>query len=230
MGIMNPSKNLILPASFYDENNTTELVITAADEVTAYWGAGVTGLDEPGWTINPGGANVVIASVADGADSGVDIAVTTTGAHGLSVGWPITHTDLADAAYVGLFTVKAIISSTIYEVGAVFTATDTGVLGKSAFLQADAGTNGTYSLMLSMTVVSELNNHTFDFEVNRNSAHLPGSHARRSFGTGGSPGSVVIVIPHFTIVGGDVISITAANVGGTGNITFRHLSFCLSQV
>jgi|TARA_Y100000034_G_scaffold127744_2_gene181165 hypothetical protein len=71
-----------------------------------------------------------ISSIAASSTSG-DITVTTSAAHGLSVGQTVVQAGASDSAYNGSFTVTAVDSTTTYDVTATFTATDTGTMTQS---------------------------------------------------------------------------------------------------
>ena len=218
--------------SFYDEDNTTAFVINAASQKHCYHTAGIVTGASDGWTFDAGGAGtpVAIASIADGAASGVDIEVTTTGNHGLTVGDIVSQTGLADAAYVGVFIVKAIISNTQYEVEAVYTATDTGTMDAAATLTCDVGSDGDYNVSWSASASAATSSDIFDFTVYKNATVLPGSSTRRKFGTGGDVGSMSGVAPVFAANAGDKISFVIVNTSGAGNTTNRHVVVRLEEV
>ena len=211
-------------AELYDQDNTDAFVVNAITELHAYHSNGLADLhSEGGWTVDVGGAgtSVAIASIADGG--GGEIAVTTGAAHGLATGDIISQTNLTDAAYVGLFVVNTITSSTIYEVTAVYTATDTGTVDQAAVLIAGADNAGTYVISWHSSGTSATNNETFDFELCKNATLIIGTKSRRKFGTGGdfgtfSGGSIV------EIAAGDKISFALQNNDSAGNITIRNLT------
>lgn len=218
--------------SMFDEGNTDAFGVAVADQVTCYHADGLAGADELGWAFDAGGGGISfpIASIADGAASGVDIEVTTTGSHGLAVGAIVSHTNLADAAYRGVFVVKAIISATKYEVAAVFTATDTGTMDEAATLTAAPGSAGDHEQAWSMSATSATNNETFDFQWYKGAVAIPGSSVRRKFGTGGDFGSLSGIIPPFAVEGGDKISLVVTNIDSAGDITVRNLSVTIDRV
>jgi ABC-type amino acid transport system permease subunit len=218
--------------AFYDEGNTAAYVINAQTDSHAYHTASIVTGASDGWTFDAGGAgtSVAIASVADGADSGVDIEVTTTGNHGLTAGDIISQTNLADAAYTGMFVVKAIISNTQYEVEAVYTATDTGTMDAAATLTCDVGSDGDYFLGWSASASAATSSDVFDFSICKNATPLPGSSTRRKFGTGGDIGSMSGVSPAFSAVAGDKMSFILSNTSGTGNMTNRNITVRLEEL
>lgn len=217
--------------SMFDENNTDAFVVDTTAQVTSYHTNGLAAGDELGWTFDAGGAGTSfpIASVADGADSGVDIEITTTGSHLLSAGAIVSHTGLANAAYRGVFVVKAIISATKYEVAAVFTATGTGTMNEAATLTAIAGSDGDHSLAWSASVTSATNNETFDFQWYQNAVAIPGSSVRRKFGTAADFGAIAGVVPPFHVDGGDKISLVLTNNDTAGNLTIRNLTVVIDR-
>lgn len=223
----------IFHGSMYDEANTDAFVISdAGADPTCYHTNGMVAGQELGWTFDIGGSGTSfpIASIADGAASGVDIAVTTTGAHGLAVGDIISQTNLANAVYVGVFVVKAIINTTIYEVQAVFTATGTGTMDQAATLTVGAEAIGEYFAEWSASATSASNNETFDFRLYKNATAIPGSAVRRKFGTGGDFGSMSGVVPPFAVIAGDKISFIIMNDDSAGNITVRNFTLLMSKI
>ncbi len=223
----------IFHGSMFDEGNTDAFVISdAGGDPTCYHSNGLAAGGELGWVfdVGGGGTSFPIASIADGADSGVDIAVTTTGAHGLAVGAIISQSNLADAAYVGVFVVKAVISSTIYEVAAVFTATGIGTMDEAATLTVAAEAIGEYFLHWAASATSATNNETFDFVIYKNATAIPGTSVRRKFGTATDFGSFSGLAPPFTVVAGDKISFVIMNTDSAGNITIRNLTILTSRV
>ena len=219
-------------ASFYDEANAAAYVINAQTDIHAYHTATIADGGSGGWTFDAGGSgvSVPIASIADGTDTGVDIAVTTTGNHGLAVGDIVSHTNLASAVYTGIFMIKAVISNTVYEVEAVFTATDTGTMDAAATLTCDVGSGGNYVLDWSASASAASSSDVFDFTVYKNTTVLPGSSTRRKFGTGGDIGAMAGVTPPFAAVAGDKISFMLANTTSAGNTTNRNLSLRIVEL
>jgi hypothetical protein len=215
-----------------DEENTDAFVINdAGGDQHVYHTNGLAQGDNLGWTFDAGGGGTSfpIASIADGADSGVDIAVTTTGSHGLAQGDIISQTNLADAAYVGVFAVKAIISPTVYEVAAVYTATGTGTMDQAATLTCDTGQSGTYQISWQASATSATNNETFDFCLLNNASVVAGSRVRRKFGTAADYGSFSGGAIQ-AIADGDKISLALNNNDSAGNITIRNLTISLIRL
>jgi hypothetical protein len=227
-----PSSISIDYGSFYDEGNTTAFVINAQTNLHLYHTATIADGGSSGWTFDPGGAGVpvAIASIADGADSGVDIEVTTTGNHGLTAGDIVSQTNLTDAAYEGIFVVKAIISNTQYEVAAVYTATDTGTMDSAATLTCGADAAGNYILDWSGSSSVATSSDIFDVNFYKNATAITGSSVRRKFGTGGDIGSMSVVTPPFTVVAGDKVSMALANTTSAGNVTFRNVVMRLVEL
>ena len=217
--------------SYFDEDNTDAFVVSAQDDFHAYHSNGIVVGDEIGWTFDAGGAGTSfpIASVADGAASGVDIEVTTTGSHLLAVGDIISQTNLTSAVYTGIFVVKAIISATQYEVAAVFTATDTGTMDQAATLEASNLAVGVYDVTWSGSMTTTASNETFDFKLFKNDVVIPGSSFRRKFGTGADFGMLGGLTPRFDVANGDKISFTLANTSSAGNVTIRHIVISLTR-
>lgn len=222
----------LLHAEMHDQDNTDAFVINdAGGDFHAYHTNGLAAGDLAGWAFDAGGGGTshAITAIADGADSGVDIAVTTGDNHLLAVGDIVSQTNLATAAYVGLFVVKAIISATIYEVAAVFDDDVTGTMDQAATLDAEVGSAGVYSLAWWGSGTSATNNETFDFEVQKNGVAITGTKVRRKFGTAGDFGSFSgggIV----TVADGDKISLALSNEDSVGNITIRNLALVLIRL
>ncbi len=216
----------IIHAEIHDEDNTDAFVVNdAGGDFHSYHTNGLTAGDLADWTFDAGGGGTSfpIASIADGADSGVDIAVTTTGTHGLAVGDIISQTNLTTAAYVGIFVVKAIISTTVYEVAAVFDDDVTGTMDQAATLDVGAGAEGVYDIAWYASGTSATNNETFDFQLMKGASVITGTKVRRKFGTANdfgsfSGGGVV------DIASGDKVSFALSNEDSAGNITIRNLT------
>lgn len=217
-------------ADMQQTQHTTAFVISGQDNDTCHHSAALAAGPLLGWTFDPGGAGTSfpIASIADGAASGVDIAVTTTGSHGLAVGKVISQADLTNPVYEGVFVVKAIISPTIYEVAAVFTATDTGTMDQAATLIASAEAAGDYALSWWASATNETNNQTFDFKVYNGATQVVGIETRRKFGTAGDFGSLSGG-GGLSIVAGDVLSFVITNTSGTGNLTVRNFNMEITK-
>lgn len=223
----------IIHTGMLDEDNTDAFVINdAGADFHCYHTNGMVASDLAGWIfdIGGGGTSFPIASIVDGVASGVDIEITTTGSNLLAVGDIISQTNLADAAYVGIFKVKAIISATQYEVAAVFTATGTGTMDQAAVIIADTGSAGVYSITWGMSATSATNNETFDFRIYKDATRISGMNGRRKFGTAadfgmGSPGTTTI-----TIADGDKVSFALSNENSAGNITIRNFTMNLIRL
>ena len=226
------SSTEIKHAEMHDEDNTDAFVIndTGAD-FHSYHSNGVASGDLANWSfdIGGGGTSFPIASVADGAASGTDIAVTTTGSHGLAVGDIVSQTNLAIAVYVGIFEVKAIISPTVYEVAAVFDADATGTMDQASVLIAGVDSSGVYSLLYFISATSATNNETFDFQLYREATAIVGTKVRRKFGTAADFGSMsgggVVAITD-----GDKISLALSNEDTAGNVTIRNFTLILTRL
>lgn len=219
-------------AEMTDSENTDAFVVSEQSNHTAYHTGGLAGGDlSGGWTFDAGGAGTshAIASIADGAASGVDIAVTTGTAHGLAVGDIVSQSNLTSAVYTGFFKVKAIISSTVYEVAAVFTATDTGTMDQAAVLICPMGGAGSYLCSWSCDATSATNNETFDFALHLEAAHQAKTNARRKFGTAGDVGSLSNTAL-VDIADGEKISWMVKNADSAGNITVRNLHIVLVRL
>lgn len=216
-------------AEMTDSENTDAFVLTEQDNETAYHSNGLAAGDlGGGWIFDAGGAgtNHAIASIADGAASGVDIAVTTGTSHNLAIGDIVSQSNLTSAVYTGHFKVKAIISSTIYEVAAVFTATDTGTMDQAAVLICPTGGTGTYLCCWSCDADSATNNETFDFALHLDTTHQNKSNGRTKFGTSGDVRSLSNV-SLLDITAGEKISWMVKNTDSAGNITVRNLNIVL---
>ena len=218
-------------ASMFQEDSTVASAVAAIDDFHSLNTAALVAGLLNGWSFDAGGAGtpVSVASVADGAASGVDIEVTTTGAHGLALGDVVSQSGFADANYNDIFVVKAIISATQYEVAAVFAATGTGTMNAAATLTAEAGSGDDYIVLWTASAASQSNNEIFDFEICRNDSRLLGSKSRRKFGSGGdigSMGGMALV----TIVDGDKISFAVANQDSAGDITLRNFNLLLHRI
>ena len=217
--------------SMYDEDNTDAFVISdAGGDLTGYHTNGMTAADELGWTFDAGGAGTSfpIASIADAG--GGDITVTTTGSHLLAVGDVITQTNLADAAYVGVFVVQTVPSGTTYTVTATYTATGTGTMDQPAYLECDTGSDGVHEISWSASATSATSNETFDYKLYKGASAVLGSSVRRKFGTAGDFGSFGAHAPPVAVVAGDKIVLVMSNTGSAGNITIRNFVMLVDRV
>lgn len=228
----------IFHAEVFDEDNTDPYVINdAGGDLHAFHSAGLEAGDIVGFTLDLGGAGTshAIASITDGADSGVDIAVTTGDDHLLEVNDVISQTNLANAAYVGFFVVKAIISSTVYEVAAVFTATGTGTMDQAATIMVAGIATGQYMFQYTNSATSTTNNETFDYAMyhahisDKTTEVIHGSKTRRKYGTGGDFGATAGMGIHFMDTN-DKMFFSLSNQDTAGNITIRHITFILSRL
>jgi len=226
------SSTEIIHAEIHDEDNTDAFVINdAGGDFHSYHTNGMVAGDLADWTFDTGGAGTSfpIASIADGTPSGTDIAVTTTGLHGLAVGDIISQTNLANAAYVGVFEVKDINSTTVYEVAAVYTATGTGTMDQAATLEADAVAAGVYSFAYCISGTLVGNNETFDFQLYKEATAVIGSKVRRKFGAANDFGSLTgggVV----QIASGDKISLALSNEDSAANIILRNVTIVLIRL
>ena len=221
----------IIHAEIHDEDNTDAFVVNAEDDFHSYHTNGLAQGDLADWAFDAGGAGTshAIASIADGTPSGTDIAVTTSTSHGLAVGDIISQTNLTSAVYTGIFEVKDITSVTIYEVAAVYTATDTGTMDQAATLEADAIAAGVYSFAYYISATPVGANETFDIQLYKEATAVVGSKVRRKFGGGGDFGSMAgggIV----SVADGDKISFALSNEDSAANLTFRNLTIVLIRL
>ena len=222
----------IIHAEIHDEDNTDAFVINdAGGDFHSYHTNGLAAGDLADWAFDAGGAGTshAIDSIADGADSGVDIAVTTADNHLLEDGDIVSQTNLATAAYVGIFVVKDIISATIYEVAAVFDDDVTGTMDQAATLEADAVAAGVYSFAYCVSATPVGNNETFDFQLYKDATAIVGSKIRRKFGAGGDFGSMsgcgVI-----SVGSGEKISFALSNEDSAANLIVRNLTIVLVRL
>ena len=219
-------------AQMYDQDNTDAFVVSdPTGDFQSYHTNGLAASDADGITFDAGGAGTSfpIASIADGADSGVDIEVTTTGSHGLAVGDIISQSNLADAAYVGVFVVKDIISVTQYEVAAVYTATDTGTMDQAATLTVGANSAGHYQITWAASGTSATSNESFDFQLYNNATVIAGTKSRRKFSTATDYGSFGGVGIEY-LESGDTISLALTNLDSANNVTIRNLTIVMHRI
>lgn len=219
--------------SMYDEGNADVYVINAQTDFHSYHTNGLAvGPEVDNWTFDAGGGGTSfpIASIADGAASGVDIEVTTTGSHLLAVGDVVSQTNLTSAVYTGIFLVKAIISATQYEVLAVFTATDTGTMDQAATLDCESGCDGKYSVNWSASAMGVSADESFDYKMYKNATAIAGSGAQRKFGPAGDVGAWGSHMPHQSFVNGDKVSLAVSNGDSAANFTFVHLTIVAEEL
>ena len=217
-------------AEMHDEDNTDAFVINdAGADFHSYHTNGLASGDLAGWTfdIGGGGTSFPIASIADAG--GGDITVTTTGTHGLAIGDIISQTNLADVAYVGVFDVLTVPTTTTYTVTAAFTATGTGTMDQASVLIVNPGSAGTYFLSYWISSTSATNNETFDFQLYKDASAITGTKIRRKFGTaadfGSKSGGGLV-----TVANNDKISLALSNEDSAGNITIRNFTLVLTRL
>ena len=228
------SSTEILHAEMFDSDNGVDFDINSGDgDDHGYRISTMAAGDLAGWTFDVGGANAAkaIASIADGADSGNDIEVTTSTDHGFAAGDIVVHTDstsLANAAYVGHFVVKAIISTVKYEVAAVFGITGTGFTAQPATLKANAGSAGQYQVNWYASAAIVGANDNFDFALHVQTTHITSTNTRRFFSANDvgslSGGSII------AIADGDQVSFTVVNASDAGNIIMRDFVLMLVRL
>ncbi|KKK72110.1 hypothetical protein LCGC14_2907170, partial [marine sediment metagenome] len=126
----------IIHAEIHDEDNTDPFVINdAGGDFHSYHTNGLAAGDLADWTFDAGGAGTSHA-ITGIVQAGSDITVTTGTAHGLAIGDIISQTNLTNAAYVGVFDVLTVPTTTTYTVTAAYTATGTGTMDQAATLEA----------------------------------------------------------------------------------------------
>ena len=221
----------IIHAEMFDTDNTDAYVINdVGSDQQGYHTNGMAAGDLAGWTFDAGGAGTshAIASVADGADSGVDIAVTTSDAHGVVAGDIVTHSNVTVAAYAGYFVVKAKISDTVYEVAAVDGGTATGTMDQPATLKANTGSGGQYLASWAASASAVGANDNFDFALHTQATHIGSTNTRRFFSANdvGSISGVSII----TVADGDQVSFMIVNASDAGNIIMRDFTLVLVRL
>ncbi len=215
-------------AEMFDDLNTDSYVVNAQTDLHAYHSDGLAGGHLSGWAYDGGGVGISHAITAIVDYDGTWIEVTTGDAHGLAPGDIISQTNLADAAYGGIFVVQAVPDTTHYRVIAAFTATGTGTMDQAATLIAGTGAAGEYHMTWVATTTAS-NNETFDFFVYVQAEMEPGTPVRRKIGTGTDwgalPGTAII-----TIADGDHVSFILSNTGSAGDVLHRNFTFVLNRL
>lgn len=220
----------IIHAEIHDEDNTDAFIINdTGGDFHSYHTNGLASGDLADWEFDAGGAGTshAITSIVD--IGGGDINVTTGDAHELEVGDIISQTNLADAAYVGIFTVLTVPTTTVYTITAAYTATGTGTLDQAATLEADAVAAGVYDFAYYISATPVGNNETFDFQLYNETTAIIGSKIRRKFGAGGDFGSMsgggVIAVAN-----GDKISFALSNEDSAANLIIRNITIVLIRL
>jgi len=219
----------VLHAEAHDEDNVDAFVINAADEDHLYHTNGLSVGSLLGWNFDTGGAGTSfpIASIADA--SGGDITVTTTGAHGLAVGDIVSQTNLSDAAYVGVFKILTVPTTTTYTVTAVFTATGTGTMDQGFSLQCQAGAEGRYHVHFMSSVMPASANQRVTFGLYHEATKVVGSSCTRLFAPAtdfGCQGGVAIV----TVAALDRITVRLQNETSSANLTKKFFTIVLHRL
>ena len=205
------------------EDNTSEYVIHAANEEHAYHDTGIVGGDVSGWTFNAGsnGTPIAISSVADNGSG--TILLTTSAAHGLSVGDVICHTALSDSNYVGFFTVLTVPTTTTYTVTATWGATGTGFVDEPAHIHVQDIAIGTYMITwtASLSVVGSA--ITLDFHLHDGANVVAGSGGRHRIASS-STFKMIGGQALRKVVSGDRIFFAFSNTTNSTNLTIRDFS------
>ncbi|KKN46594.1 hypothetical protein LCGC14_0671440 [marine sediment metagenome] len=219
----------IIHAEIHDEDNTNAFVINdAGGDFHSFHTNGLVAGDLADWTFDAGGAGTSHA-ITGIVQAGSDITVTTGDAHGLAVGDIISQTNLADAAYVGVFEVLTVPLTTTYTVTASYTATGTGTMDQAATLEANAVAAGVYSFAYYMSGTPVSPNETFDFQLYKGATAVTGSKVRRKFGAGGDFGSTAgggVV----SVASGEKISFALSNEDSAANLIIRNLTIVLIRL
>jgi hypothetical protein len=218
-------------AEMYDEGNVDAFVINdGGGDFHSYHTNGMAAQDLLGWTFDGGGAGTshAINSIADsGGAPGSRIVVTTGTSHGLAVGDIVSQTNLADSAYVGVFEVQVVGTTTTYEVNAVFTATDTGTMDQAATLEVSPEATNHHMIQWYASITPASSNDTFDFKIYINGTAATGTACRNKLGSTGdyqaiSGGAII------SVGTGDKVSFALSNQTGSGNITLRNFNLVIT--
>ncbi len=218
--------------SMYEQDNSTEFVIHAANEAHAYHSAGMVEGDLGSWTYNAGsaGASITITVIADnsGSASGT-ILVTTNDAHGITVDDIVCHTGLSDSNYVGFFKVLTVPSTTTYTVTATWGATGTGFVDRPAYLAVKDIATGFYNLEWTSTMNVVGTGIELAYDLHDGTGSIIGSKSGFRFGTSvhrKNPGGLGEKI----VSSGDRIFFTTTNETDATNITVKHLKVRLEHI
>lgn len=212
----------IFHAEIHDEDNTTAYTISASSENHCYHSSSIITGDILGWTLTAGGT----APISSIAVSGSDILVTTSSVHDLAVGDIISQNNLTDSAYVGVFIVQTVPSTTTYTVTATFTATGTGTMNKATSLTCNNIASGAYAINYDLSAVSETSGDTFKFFIYKNATKIAGTKRKKTFSTEGDVSKGAMT----HIDGGDKISLILRNNTTTGNITLEDYDLLLLKL
>ena len=216
-------------ASMYEQDNSTEFVIHAVNEVHCYHSAGFIAGDVGSWIFNAGsaGASVTITAVAD--NSGGTILVTTNVAHGITVDDVLCQTGLSDANYVGIFTVLTVPTTTTYTITATWTATGTGFVDRPAYLTVKDIATGFYNLEWASTMQIAGSGVTLAFDLHDGMTTIPGSKAGYKFAS-----TATIKQPNGLgekiFSSGGRVFFTITNKTNSTNITPKHLKVRLEHI
>ncbi len=226
------SSTEIAHAEMFDTDNSDVYVINdVGTDDQGYHTNGMAAGDLAGWTFDIGGAGTshAIASVADGAVNGVDIAVTTSTSHGLIAGDIVSHSNVTVAAYAGYFVVKAKISDTVYEVAAVFSSTATGTADQPATLKCAPDAAGQYLVSWSASAIAVSNNDIINFAIHVEEAHIAATNQKRKFGVAADVGSMSGV-GIIAVGANEHVSFMVFNETGSGNVTLIDFTLVLVRL
>lgn len=216
-------------AEMFFEESTEEFAMWAQNEDHSFHSDDMAEGNMLGWTFQAGGAAggaaFSVTAIAAGSVGG-DIEATTSAAHGLSVGNVITQVQFSNSAYVDVFMVKKIISSTKYEVTATFTATGTGKLHVPDALICGSDAAGIYLLNWSASASGAGANTIFDFDLHHNAVVLAGTRVQRKFGGAGDVGAVCGT-SILRVEKGEYITFLILNVSNATNISFVNFNINL---
>lgn len=162
------------------------------------------------------GLSATITAIADAG--GGDITVTTSSAHGLSVGDYISITGTSNND--GIFQVLTVPTTTTFTVTDTFVATDTGTVHRGTGVKVDM--RGDFDVQWNFSLSSAGNNQTLEFTVFKNTTEVPGIKTERKFTTGTDVGSMSGGDIAYNVEVGDVIWVAVQNKTSAGNFTITE--------
>jgi len=161
------------------------------------------------------------------AAAGAKTKFTTSVAHGLSVGDPVSITGTTN--YDGLYLVDIVDDATNFTVVVAFVANDSGAMIRAAALQASNKQGaGRYQVNVSISAAVAATNKDFDFAVIQNATVVDKIKARRQFGTT-DIGSISLS-GILEVAVDDWISVAMQNVTDATNVTIRNINISMHKI
>jgi len=215
---------LVCVGELEDADNTTADTIDVVDEWHAMYRPLVTTAIR-NMAANVGARRSITAAATAGGGSSTKF--TTSVAHGLSVGDPVTITGTTN--YDGVYLVSVVDDATNFTVVVAYVATDTGTVIRAAAVQANNKLGmGRYQVNVSISASAAVANKDFEFAVFQNASVVDKIKTRRRFAstdTGSMSLSGILEVS-----ADDWIWVGMQNITDATNITIRDVNISMHKI